>query len=481
MPVGSICPIGDVPRLATAPAARLRERGRDEDQREPEQPEEREHAADHRVPEAPRAVVRHAGHSTGEQGSCRGRGMLEFMKRTHQRTGVSGDEPRERVRSAPNRDTRGGNASLVTAAALALLVLVIGAPRLRAQPAGPTGALPDDESISERMLLEHQTNRVDQLAIGIARTHHDEHGYPETRNGLLALESSPDGPILTMRGDPLPYLLYAQYVNRQRAAVFLARTGTVRDPLPDGGARAIPFGYGSLKRTTIYVSIVESLLLPHISDTQTEYADFPLIDLYVGGGFGLTGPSAQLRYVHTERYVGQVSIGYNPFRGATATSVLNRFIVPLHLSAGYRFPGAFPELLGENNWTVGADLMIGFGDRDGNPATPPGILVPGVVLDVERILFDSRGLERDFRTDPRPYNYRVNALLVRAGAYLNVGNLGSGELFYPVFSISYQVNAIGPRIPEHEFKETDVLFVNDVYREDLRRQTERREERANRR
>jgi hypothetical protein len=187
---------------------------------------------------------------------------------------------------------------------------------------------------------------------------------------------------------------------------------------------------------------------------------------------------AWLRYVHTERFVGYTAVGYNPFGSPNPASVLNRYRVPLHLGGGYRFPGAFPELLGENNWTVGADLMLGFGDPDGDPATESGVLVPGVFLDVERILFDETGLRRDYREDPRPYNYRVNALVLRAAAYLNVTNLGSDSIVYPVFSLSYQVNVMGPQIPEHEFKETNVLYLNEIYREDLEEQARRREERA---
>jgi len=338
----------------------------------------------------------------------------------------------------------------------------------------------DPESISEEMLLEAQTLGEQALLIGSEFDHYDENGYPEDENGRLVLSSHRDGPILAMRGDPDPYLLYAQYVNRQRDAVILARTSTVRDVLPSGNAVEIPFGYGVVRFNDVHVSIVESLLVPHFSDNQKNYVQFPLTDLYLGGSFGLTGVLASLRYVHTERFVGYTAVGYNPFGSANPRSVVNRFIVPIHLGGGYRFPGALPELLGENNWTLGADLMLGFGDRDNDPETPSGILMPGVFLDVERVLFDESAIRRDFRTDPRPYNYRVNALVFRAAAYLNVTDLASGSFIFPSFSLSYQYNVMGPRIPSHEFKETQVLYVNDVYREDLERQAERRAERNDR-
>ena len=65
-----------------------------------------------------------------------------------------------------------------------------------------------------------------------------------------------------------PFLLYAQFANRQRDAVFLARDGLVQDPLPDGSFVNIPYGYGALKTTTAYISLVEGIVVPHVSDNQ---------------------------------------------------------------------------------------------------------------------------------------------------------------------------------------------------------------------
>ena len=342
-----------------------------------------------------------------------------------------------------------------------------------------SGALQAGETISQRMLLEAASLGTEALRFGTSFSHHDEDGYPENPDGLLVLRESPDGPLVTMRGDPDPYLLYAQYANRQRDAVMLARTGTVRDVLPDGQTVDIPYGYGAVRFNTVYVSIVESLLVPHFSDNQKEHVEFPLTDFYIGGSFGLTGILGSVRYVHTEQYVAYIAAGYNPFRGRSPNSVLSQYTVPVHLGGGYRFPGIFPEFLGENNWTLGTDLMLGIGRRGADPVEP-GVIVPGAFIDIERVLFDERGLRRDYRTDARPYNYRVNALVFRAAAYLNVTNLGAGDLFFPVFSLSYQYNVIGPRIPRHDFKETRVLYVDETYREDLRRQAERRDERSSR-
>ena len=334
-------------------------------------------------------------------------------------------------------------------------------------------------SLSEEMLQEAESLGTSMLRIGDPVSHYDENGYPETAGGLLALAAHSDGPVVEVLNDPPPYLLYAQYINRQRDAVFLARTGELTDVLPDGSPVPVPFGHGAVKFNTVYVSTIESLLVPHFSDNQKEYTEFPLTDLYVGGGVGFTGALAHVRYVHTERFVAHAAIGYNPFASPAAAGVLNRFFLPVHVGGGYRFAGPIP-FIGAVNWTVGGDLMLGLGDRDGDAATPSGVFAPGAFLDIERVLFDDDDVQRDYRTDPRPYNYNVNALVIRAGIYANLSGITDGGWIFPSFSIRYLVNIMGPRIPEHEFKETDVLYVNEIYAEDLREQARRREERANR-
>jgi hypothetical protein len=287
--------------------------------------------------------------------------------------------------------------------------------------------------------------------------------------------------MVYLRDEDLGFLLYAQYVNQQRDAVFLARTGTIVDTLPDGSGHPIPFGYGAVKLNRAYVSVVEALLKPHISDNQKEYLPFPLRDVYAGAFVGIDGVSVGARYVLRETYTAHLQLGINPFGSAVAGSILNTYWVPIHIGAGYRFPGLFPEFLGQNLWTVGGDLYAGLGDRDGDPATAPGFVLPGAFLDVERLLYDEHAVEVDFRSDPRPHNYRVNALSLRLGLYLDFPALVNGGGFLKaLLSFGYQFNISGPQIPEHEFKETKVLFVHDLYREDLERQRQRRAARAKR-
>jgi hypothetical protein len=75
----------------------------------------------------------------------------------------------------------------------------------------------------------------------------------------------------------------------------------------------------------------------------------------------------------------------------------------------------------------------------------------------------------------------VNALSLRLGLYLDFPALVNGGGFLKaLLSFGYQFNILGPQIPEHEFKETKVLFVHDLYREDLERQRQRRAARAKR-
>ncbi len=312
--------------------------------------------------------------------------------------------------------------------------------------------------------------------------HYDDNGFPEDPQGLLAVHPKGDDFLVDMRSADEPYLLYAQFANRQRDAVFLARNGPILDPLPDGSLREIPRGQGALKTNETYISLVEGLLLPHVSDNQKTYRLFPLRDLYLGASLGLTGLLAEARYVHRERYFGYAASGLNLFSGADAPSLapLVYYAVPLHLGAGVQFPPLLSILPGDNHWSAGADLLLGFGDADRDPATPAVVWVPGVFLELEkRDLFGwgSRwagfGKRGDFREDPRPDNYHLRALFLRLGLYLDIQNRQSGWLkLDAVFGFRY--NLVGPRIPAHAFKETRVLYLNDEYREQVLQQRENR-------
>jgi len=312
---------------------------------------------------------------------------------------------------------------------------------------------------------------------------YDDNGFPEDPRGLLAAYPEGDLFLVYMRAAAEPFLLYAQFANRQRDAVFLARNGPVLDPLPDGRLREIPRGQGALKTNETYISLVEGLLLPHVSDNLKAYRLFPLRDLYLGASLGLTGLLAEARYVHQERYFGYAAAGLNLFGGADAPSLapLAYFAVPLHLGAGVQLPFLSSILPGDDRWSAGADLLLGFGDADQDPATPAMVWMPGVFLELEkRDLFGwgSRwagfGERGDFREDPRPDNYHLRALFLRLGLYLDIQN-GSGSGYLKLDAVfGFRYNLVGPHIPAHAFKETRVIYLNDEYREQVLQQREKR-------
>ncbi len=331
--------------------------------------------------------------------------------------------------------------------------------------------------------------RLPEQAVGepCAADHYDSKGFPEDPRGLLAA-CRQDGEFLVyMRAEADPFLLYAQFANRQRDAVFLARNGAIFDPLPDGSIREIPRGQGALKTNETYISLVEGLLLPHVSDNQKAYRLFPLWDLYLGASLGMTGLLAEARYVHGERYFAYAAAGVNLFGGAQAPSLapLTYFALPLHLGAGVQLPFLSSILPGDNHWSAGADLLLGFGDTDRDPATPAVVWLPGVFLELEKrdlfgwgsrwAGFRPRG---DFREDPRPDNYHLRTLFARLGLYADLQNGGHGGYLKLDAALGFRYNLLGPRIPEHEFKETRVIYLNDEYRSEVLRQRERRRART---
>ncbi len=360
---------------------------------------------------------------------------------------------------------------VLSAALLLMLTLALGA-SAQSGPGAQDGAA---GVLSAEQILESAQDGVSFLEPSGQLDHYGPDGYPEDPHGRLVWDAHEEGPLVFVQDDSIGYLLYAQYVNRQRDAVYLARNGTIVDVLPDGTSREIPYGHGAVKFNSIWVSIVEARPIPHFSDNLKTYATFPLHDLYVGLTMGLMGVQATARYVHTERYAGWIRAGYNLSAGLLPERVRSIYAIPLSVGGGYRFPGAFSSAIGPTLWTVGGELLLGLGDRDNNPATPAVVGLPGATFSVERILYDERSREIDVRTDPRPYNYRVTSAAVEASLYLN---LARTPVLLPAFSITVSTNVVGPQIPSHPFKSTQVVFLHRQYREDLQEQIRRREERA---
>jgi hypothetical protein len=340
------------------------------------------------------------------------------------------------------------------------------------------GQVPDEPSDLSTELLDRTLEVLApgdtrRLQLDQPRERYDDTGFPVTAAGTLQIERGAFGPQVTMEGDSDPYLLYAQYQNVQRDAVFLARTGAITDVLPSGDSFVIPYGYGALKQSVIAFSIVEAIVLPHVSDAQKRYAVFPVSDLYVGAGIGLSGLTAGLRYVYAESWVGYARVGYSFSRADTS---YGGYALPIHVGAGLRFPSPLLFPFAGSNWTVGVDAMTLTAPRGTAPDQPAALFLPGLFLDVEHVLYDESGAQRDYRSDPRPYNYNAHSVVFRLGAYVDASSVGSG-LFLPMFELTYQYSIVGPRIPEHEFNSTEVLYLDEFYVDTIREQQERRNER----
>ncbi len=299
---------------------------------------------------------------------------------------------------------------------------------------------------------------------------YDDAGFPETATGRLFVSLESYGPAVRLRDEGAPYLLYAQYTNEQRDAVILARDGDFSDPLPDGTAYTVPFGFGAVKMNAVDVSLVEGIVVPHFSDNRKTYITFPLFDLYGGVVTGSDGFGPSVRAVFRERYTVNARVTVSSAWAFVDGRLTRSPIGSFSTGAGFRFPGVLPDLIGPNLITVGGDVafrVLGGG---------AGFL-PGAFAEIERVFFDTVPEDRDFRLDPRPYNYRVHSVYARLTGHLGVAGIGSGDGFRTGVSIGYRVNVIGPRIPEHEFKSTKIVYVADEYRQDLQTQTDRRQRR----
>jgi hypothetical protein len=173
--------------------------------------------------------------------------------------------------------------------------------------------------------------------------------------------------------------------------------------------------------------------------------------------------------------------------GGTFLAPFNYYALTLRLGGGVQFPGLLETLIGDNHWSVGGDLLLGFGNADRNPDTPAVVWVPGVYFELEKrnlfgwgdrwVGFGERG---DFREDPRPLNYHVRALYLRIGYYLDLQNGRDSGYSKLDMALGFRYNLAGPKIPPHRFKETGVIYLSDEYREQLLGQRRERELRLER-
>lgn len=313
--------------------------------------------------------------------------------------------------------------------------------------------------------------------IGGELDHYDSDGFPEDEEGLLVFDMEDTTPLVTMEDDPLPFPLLAQFANIQRDAVFLARKTRVTDTRPDGTRKTVPFGYGAVKLNTVYLSLVEGVVLPHFSDNRKEYRLFPLSDIYIGASAGFSGIGGDIRFTLMERYCMFSSIRVNAFRSLRKPPFTYNSASVL-LGAGYRFISPVTALLGHNFWTAGLEVYTGFGDGDLDPATRPFYWIPGVYFEIEKTFSPKKSGEQDYRNDPRPHNYRVNSFALRTGLGFNIGNYGDSGFLKLGISLSYRFNIKGPSIPDHEFKQTEPVYLSEQYLTQIEAARNRREIRS---
>jgi hypothetical protein len=366
-----------------------------------------------------------------------------------------------------------------------VLLFIAAAIPVTAQEAGPFTLTGSDSAFEIPEDLSPEAGNLPLMPeVPPDSVRHDDNGFPESPRGLLVVNPDPAGYSVLMRGVEFPFLLYVQFANRQRDSVFMARDGLVEDPLPDGSFANIPYGYGALKITTAYISVVEGIVLPHVSDDQKAYQQFPLRDLYLGASVGVTGLLAEVRYIERERILGYARAGWNFLGGVggTALAPFNHSALSVHLGAGVESPGLLENLIGQNHWSVGGDLYLGFGNLDGQP--PAVIWMPGAFFELEmRDLFGwgdrwaGFGPQGEYHDDARPLNYHVRALFARAGVYVDIQNGKDTGWIKVDAAVGFRYNVIGPRIPKHPFKETRVVYLSEEYRQQILHQRELREQR----
>lgn len=299
------------------------------------------------------------------------------------------------------------------------------------------------------------------LGFGLAPHHYDAVGYPESYEGLLIVEQHPQAGPFTLLHGVQPYYLEAQFQTVQRDAVWLARRGPIVDVLPNGTAYEVPYGYAAVKQSLSVLTLVEGQVQPHMSDDQKSYRVFPLQDVYLGATLSLVGVRADLRYVQKERYVGYVQAGLNLLGMAEANvnRTYDSFAVPIVLGGGLRYPSPFTFL--GSNWTSGLEAILGLGSIDDDPDTANVVLLPGLFHEVEWTF--QRAVDVvDYRLDARPYNYGVQSLYAKFGAYADFTGGITNSVVVDVH-IGYRFNIQGPDIPHHLFKDSKVTYASPRY------------------
>lgn len=118
--------------------------------------------------------------------------------------------------------------------------------------------------------------------------------------------------------------------------------------------------------------------------------------------------------------------------------------------------------------------MLGLIGIDEDADTANAVALPGVFHEFEWTFQQKHDVE-DYRSDPRPYNYGVQAFYAKLGAYFDFfGGAVEGLVFD--IHVGYRCNILGPSIPEHEFKSTETTYASERYTRRKKEEETRRKE-----
>lgn len=307
----------------------------------------------------------------------------------------------------------------------------------------------------------------------LATKRHDAKGYPEDARGQLVWQTHPQlGRITFLKDNTTPSLVYYQYRNRQRDAIFLARWDDITDNLPDGRGILLKRGSGAVKFNAVTVSGLEGMTQPHFGDNIKYYKRFTIMDYLVGFGFGVLGPEVDLRLVIADSFILYLNGSVNILSGLNLSPLLGSFNYKAGIGLGARFPAPVQlPLLGKHYWGVTLDLAVGLGDAN-NDGQHTNAFIPGLNLEITKCTYGDRSKARPGGV---PYNYHVTEFFLKIGFHLDTTALASGLSL--AVSAGVRFTFLGSAIPGHVQKDTETVYQHPRYlkkKAEERRQFEKR-------
>lgn len=282
---------------------------------------------------------------------------------------------------------------------------------------------------------------------------YDKDGFAQDKNGqLFWLDDAVLGRYTYLKDSDKLSLLYYQYSNQQRDGIILARWDGVMDNLPDGRALAIKRGYGAVKLNSVLLSGLKGVKRPHFGNNVKEYRHFTIQDWLLGFGFGVLGPEAELRFVSADTWVFYAHASLNILTSLELTPLYGSFGFKTGFGVGARIPAPIQlPLIGKHYWGLYLDMAVGLGGENS--------FIPGLFFEFTKCTFDDPNVKRK---GGLPYNYHVNEYYLRFGVHLDTRENGSGTSFD--LSLGYRFAIRGSKIPGHEQKTTQTVYIHPEYR-----------------